>query len=249
MTEPEIEFLCHDEEVYRRAEHPKPASNELPEWYKDLPFETESPADGEGFTVRACMSFLDALSLGWIVPAPFDVHVETEAGGLGLKMESEETEDIDFDPMSAHTLGQIGRDHPEMPKPLIKFHTPWTIRTPPGVSILIIPPLNRTEERFTPFAGVVESDQYFLEANIPSKWEKLSYEGVIEAGTPLYQVIPFTRDGVATDGEIRTMDESEKERHDDLFELINSTNGEYRREYWEPKPQARVVEREEVDDE
>lgn len=219
-----IEFRCK-EKWYDQIPHPQPASKVLPHWYRDLPFETD-----HGRTARACMGFLDALTMGWIIPMPFDLEVEVDRDGR-WDMQSPNPE---FPLFKEHRFDQLnGYDHPQVPCPLFQIMTPWTADTPEGVSCLLTPLMNRHEPRFRPFSGVVDTDGYRGALNFPSIWTEIPYSGVVEAGTPVGHVIPFRRDGLVADGLV-TADESNAD-------LPHYETGEYRNEVWAPKPQARII--------
>lgn len=79
---PLIEFLCRPEDRGVIAE-PVPARTVLPGWFRSLPA-TDAAHIGtgsRGITVKRCMPFLDALSLGWIIPLAATVRLEIKDGG------------------------------------------------------------------------------------------------------------------------------------------------------------------------
>lgn len=235
MDDRVVEFIC-PEEWYGEAAEPYPANNNLPEWYKDL----EPAADGGdgGFTVKRCMSFLDAMTMGWILPMPFDVHINVHEERMAMEV----TWDNEFDVFSKHATKQLGGGaHPEMKAPIVKFETPWVMRTPEGVSTLITDPMNRADGRFKGFSGVIETDGYYSNILLPCLWTEPGYEGTIEKGTPLLQAIPFSRDGIVGDGVVREMNEAEAKKQHRFQKLLDETEGLYRNALWEAKNQARVV--------
>src|ERR687895_1643820 len=90
--QPIIEFLCRPEDKGVIAE-PVEARRSLPRWLRDLPGvdDTHLSATNNGLTVKRCMPFLDALSVGWIIPLAAPVRLEiteegrtvTAGGGIG----------------------------------------------------------------------------------------------------------------------------------------------------------------------
>jgi hypothetical protein len=70
---------------------------------------------------------------------------------------------------------------------------PWSIKTEPGYSTLFVPPFHR-ESIFTILPGVVDTDQYSAAVNFPFVLNDWGFEGMIPAGTPMAQVIPFKRE-------------------------------------------------------
>jgi len=176
---------------------PIPAVQNLPDWYKaKKPFTNGGkkhqafPNSTKNVTVKWCNPFGDALSSGYFMLLENDVQV-TQAN---------ETQDFVWlrggDSMiSSHTKEQISVDlipdgYSEDPWKFLNF---WGIQTPPGYSTLFTHPMNRTELPFLTLSGVVDTDDYNQPVNFPFVIRK-DFEGIIEAGTPIAQVIPFKRE-------------------------------------------------------
>ena len=228
-----LEIVVPDE-AKGRYELPQPANKFLPDWYKrtEVRPDDKKPLDK---TVKACMPFMESLTFGWIVPVPADVAMTRNAdGSLHL-----EWDDDSFELMGMHDKSQVGGDMFPHSGEVVKFNLPYQLRTPEGVSTLFMPPLNRVEERFRPFSGVVETDKYANETNIPSLVLDQDYEGVVEAGTPLVQVIPFKRDSLVTESETRGMTEEEEEMRQRANQAIGSVPAYYKNRVWEPKDGTR----------
>jgi hypothetical protein len=72
---------------------------------------------------------------------------------------------------------------------------PWGIETPKGWSSLITQPLNQIHLPFETMSGIVETDTFYqlpFPNNVPFLLKK-GFDGVIPAGTPMFQIIPFQR--------------------------------------------------------
>ena len=74
-----------------------------------------------------------------------------------------------------------------------KWINPWAIKTPPGYSVLFVQPMHRPSP-FTILEGTVDTDQYTAPVNFPFTLNDWKFEGLIPAGTPMAQVIPFKRE-------------------------------------------------------
>jgi hypothetical protein len=212
---------------------PKPAHKFIPDWYKQTdmhPFK-DAPLDK---SVRACMPFMEALTFGWIVPVPTDISITRSSDGVEITWESEE-----FKVMGSHDKQQVGGDAFPHDGEILKFNLPYTLRTPEGVSTLYMPPLNRVETRFRPFSGVVETDIYVNETNIPALLLDDEFEGVIEAGTPLVQVIPFERDSLVNESKTRIATDEEEELIGRTRKAVPAVDAYYKEEVWEPKKASR----------
>ena len=207
--QPRVEFLCKPEDLGVVAE-PVPAREVQPAWLKKLRGRdrAELSAANNALTVKRCVPFLDALSIGWILPLAATVRLEIRDEGRDVQAGWE----LDAEMVSSHNAFQAA-GHPREPRPTFKFHNPWTIRTPAGWSCLFTPPLNRPSELIEVFSGVVDTDRYPSPVNFP--FVPIGEDGVhvLPKGTPLVQVIPFAREDVEANVRAETGDEAgERER-------------------------------------
>jgi hypothetical protein len=125
--------------------------------------------------------------------------------------------------------------HPQQPRPACKFHNYWTIRTPPGVSCLFVPPLNRPNPVFEVVSGVVDTDKYVAHVNFP--FFPLAADGLhrLAKGTPLVQVIPFRRSDAGCEGAIRTETAADSAERERIFRSTQAGDGWYRRHARAPR--------------
>jgi hypothetical protein len=212
---------------------PQPAHKYIPYWYKQTdtrPFD-EAPLDK---SVRACMPFLEALTFGWVVPVPTDISITHSSDGMHIDWDVKH-----FTAMEAHNPEQVGGDSFPHDGEILKFNLPYALRTPEGVSTLYMPPLNRVETRFRPFSGVVDTDNYVNKVNIPALVLDEDFEGVIKAGTPLAQIIPFERDALLTESKTRGATDEEEQMIAKTIDAIGAVDAYYKTEAWEPKEASR----------
>jgi hypothetical protein len=170
---------------------PKPASKYIPEWYK----KTESyiggikKPDGNGIgfgTIKKCIPVFDAITAGYIIELPSDVWVSIKDGQQYFEWSSLDL--ISFHPVEQAPFHPEKKDHAYP-----KFRNPWAIKTPKGYSTLFVQPFHR-ESLFTIMPGIVDTDNYFAPVNFPFVINNPKFEGLIPAGTPIAQVIPFKRE-------------------------------------------------------
>jgi hypothetical protein len=206
----------------------------MPRWYKEteLRYDDSKPLDK---SVRACMPFMEALTFGWVIPVPTDISFTYISEGL----EVEWSDTSGFKPLGNHPRAQVGGDAFPHDGEILKFNLPYTLRTPEGVSTLYMPPLNRIETRFRPFSGVVDTDEYVNQTNIPALLLDDEFEGIIEAGTPLVQVIPFERDSLVNESETRTATDEEEEWMERTGRAVPAVDAYYKEEVWKPKEASR----------
>jgi hypothetical protein len=191
-----IKFLIVEDHEQHK---PQPASKFVPDWYKnmDTVIDTGKSLSQkqpvlDGLTIKKCMPVFDALTSGYIIPTPVDVYITQKDNMPWYTWSSKDFEFIQF-----HSEKQA-LTHPYykgLPYP--KFINPWGVETPPGYSCLFVTPFHHSLD-FTIFPGVVDTDKYTDGVNFPFTLTNLDFEGVIPAGTPMAQVIPFKRDSWKT---------------------------------------------------
>jgi len=198
---------------------PAPSSKFVPAWFRKMEPVTEGI-----MTVKKCVPFLDALTSGYTIPLPADVYWN--------KKNKEFTTDAINTVVSAHHLVQsenvkIPEEYDPQPHKWISY---WHIKTPRGYSSLITQPLNRPDLPFYCFSGVVDTDKHPMIINFPFVLRK-DFNGKIEAGTPLVQIIPFKRDRWSSD----FIDEGESHFYPNQHKVEQPPFGYYKRKFWERK--------------
>lgn len=177
---------------------PVPASKIIPEWYVKLDsyIGGEKRPDGNAnttATAKRCMPIFDSISTGYIIFTHSDLFVsqqEDEDGKISPYYEWS-----NFDAIAFHSIKQLPV-HPENKGHEFsypKWNNAWAISTPPGYSTLFISPLHR-ETPIVALPGIVDTDLYPSPVNFPFVLKDAKMEGLIPAGTPIVQVIPFKRD-------------------------------------------------------
>ena len=201
---------------------PKPASKYVPDWHKELEsyIGKEKKPNGSGgtsATIKRCMPVFDAIAAGYIITSYVDIYVsqtdvfyadksyydktgktrslsKVQIKKRNLKETMPHYEWPSYSPIDFHSSDQLP-NYPNNPGHISypKWINPWGITTPPGYSTLFIAPMHRSSV-FTILEGVVDTDEYNAAVNFPFVLNDISYEGLIPAGTPIAQVIPFKRD-------------------------------------------------------
>lgn len=235
-NEPIIEFVAPEEYIDELSD-PKPAHKVLPDWYKNLGGNRKIEISKEEITipsVRTCMPFLEAMSIGWVLELSADVEFrydgdtwQTETGFPKPLITRQAT--------GARDVDSVSKSFPLRDFPQFKFNTYWTPIVDDGYSVLYTSPLNRFDERFEPFSGIVDNDKHPRNVNIPFIWTGGEFEGTISEGTPIAQVIPFKRNAVISEANVREISESEKEQKQGFYEMRKNNRSYYRESIWEPK--------------
>ena len=172
---------------------PKPAKNEIPEWYKKTPSYInnskiindmmETPS-----TIKKCMPVFDAMTAGYILYTQVDVQV-TQKGRDGIDFKWPSQNPIEFHPISQAPLHPKNNEYP-----YCKWINPYIVTTPAGYSTLFLPPLHNPNSIFTILEGIVDTDIFKAPVSLPFTFNNKDWEGIIPAGTPMAQIIPIKRD-------------------------------------------------------
>ena len=208
---------------------PKPAIKEIPSWYINTPEYVNNKKkiigdDKTPHTIKKCMPVFDSISSGYILYTQVDVEIVQKDNIPYYKWPSQNA--IEFHPILQAPL------HParnEAPYP--KWNNPYAITTPPGYSVLIIQPMHR-ESVFTIFPGIVDTDRYSAPISFPFVLNDVKWEGIIEAGTPMAQVIPIKRESWKNSiGSEKNIIESNLIRNKIKTMFYNS----YKKQFWSRK--------------
>jgi hypothetical protein len=202
-----IKFTLSEKKYKYIAPTPVSAIKMLPEWFKNTPSTWNgntpnmpilTPYDDPHYktkqinlTIKKCVPLRDSMSMGYIIPTISDIQVKNieETGEKFLNWVLE-----DANLVTAHHEQQM----PILPiadefhKFAYKWINPYFIQTPKGYSSLFITPLHH-DLPFYCLPGVVDTDTYPGVVHFPFLMKK-NFQGIIEKGTPMIQVIPFKRD-------------------------------------------------------
>lgn len=174
---------------------PRPASEYIPDWYKDAKSYTNPDGkrvptlDGTPHTtVKKCMPVWDMMTAGYILETPYDIYVRQTPEGPFFQWG--EMQAIAF-----QTIEQT-QNHPNFRdiNYAVRIVHPWSIKTPKGWSILIMQPTHREPTPISILPGIVDTDTFSIPFNMFLKLVDPKFEGMIEAGTPFAQIIPFKRE-------------------------------------------------------
>jgi len=168
---------------------PKPASNFMPEWWQ----KKVDTSDHEGInilkrslTFKNCIPFLDSLTTGYIASTHQDIFVGDPEDGTDVPFVSW---NVGPDPLLLRKTTQ------NLPVPAGHYELHWAwkfpygLELPKGYSALFTHPLNRFDLPFTTVSGIV--DRGVKWNGKFSFWLKKDFRGLIPAGTPYVQIIPF----------------------------------------------------------
>ena len=224
-------------------EKPTPSLVKIPQSYKDMATHYDKNVF-KNVTVKRCIPFLDALTIGYTINSPIEYLFEVsqkiienkKTTYFQLKYGENVPEHLQkFVGMGSHNLKQVSkelRSNYRTTDMIGKLINPWAIKTPPGYSCIFTDPFNRNLP-FKIIDGVVDTDQYNLPIHFPFYWtQDISIkETLLPPGTPMALVIPFKRD----DWKMKV----EKNNHDEVagnsLKLSKYIIDKYKRLFWKKK--------------
>lgn len=224
----------------KSASKPGPIFKTLPDWYRKAdrfamnpetgkPWEME---DGSGKlpTWKACPAVFDVMGSGYTYKTPCDIEFKEDAAG---KIQGRVLDDqhknflIDRVPLNQfpHPWGYHEKH--------FAWWADWAVELPEGYSALYTQPLNRFELPFLTMSGIVDNDKVHLPGTMPFFVRK-GVNGILLAGTPYAQIIPFKREHWKSEFDVSlTQEEMEAKNQENSAKFRKPDGGIYQKEVWE----------------
>lgn len=212
-----IEF--YSDKTHLDLMRPMPTSKIVPKWYRLMDGVVEGTP-----TVKKCVPVLDVLTAGYVIPLPADVVWSEER--KAFVTQGKLVVNSDHHPDQTADV-PIPDEYDPQPH---KWINSWYVKTPPGYSTLFVHPLNRMDLPFYSFSGIVDTDRHPLVINFPFVFRK-GFKGIVPAGTPMIQAIPFKRD----DWESKYIDDGESYEYPKSYEVEMPPFAWYKRNWWQRK--------------
>lgn len=192
-----IKFIAPDSHVMDAREKPRPASEFVPEWWKKMSPYSDSYGNPSKFTLspqpnvtaKKCFPLLDGITSGYIATLWADLLVTQTPDGPYIKWGT----DVSVLEAWPHFQSSSYEIPEGFSKTVFKYYHGWVIETPKDYSCLITHPIGYPNLPIKTITGVIDTDSLKTHANSPFV-VKEGFEGIIERGTPMFQIIPFKRD-------------------------------------------------------
>lgn len=130
-----------------------------------------------------CMPLSMANQQGWSISLPYDIRVVWDGNydPSGVTIESN-TKDFRNVLVKSH-----------FPQGTFTIKIPIIFRTPPGISMMIMPPSNYCHENLSTMSGIVETDNLRFPFSVTIKIPIPNHRVEIPANTPLATIVPIER--------------------------------------------------------
>lgn len=232
-----IKFIAENKIVEEFVPSPKPAKNYIPEWYKKTTSyyhgnSIEVPSDfSEPKTIKTCMPVLDIITAGYIQETWQDLYIEHDG-----------KENIRYAVPNGSVQMVVIRDNKQLGlMPEIEGHETfflnwnrvWNPVLPKGYSALFQHPAYRNDLPFTSVSAIIDSDNYYSGGKV-GFFIKKGFQGVIPAGTPMYQIIPIKRESWKSEI-LKLNDDKRVQIEKQTFNTRSTFLGGYKRKYWNRK--------------
>lgn len=233
-----IKFVYLGQEYFNTHERPRPSKTYIPEWFKNMPPYSPSENDPEGkkiivedgesnATAKKCTPMLDGITTGYTITLWADIQIRNIDGYPRITWRTSQN--------IFEMHGNYGA--PLVPPPtgyaniVLKYLTRFKIETPKGYSIMIRNPAGHNDLPFYAIPAIIDSDKSVIDNNIPV-WIKKDFEGIVEKGTPIAQVIPFKRE--SWQSEFSWISEQQHKENEEKTFKSNLVN-HYVRNIWSKK--------------
>lgn len=232
-----INFQPLSLETQRFGVSPIPASRCIPQWYKDTPPYSngensvrilEDEPTSVNSTMKGCMPLFDAFTAGYMVVLSADILVEKQKGSPSMRWRVE--------PVLVHGTGDKGTAD-KLPRHGMEYEIgkwifDYKITTPNGYSCMFSHPLNRNDLPFRTMSGIVDTDSYPSAIHFPFQLTRIEEAPfIIEAGTPICQIIPFKRDF----WKMNVSEYDQMEEKEGSFKVLRKISKSYKKQFWNRK--------------
>lgn len=216
---------------------PTPTAKAIPAWYKDADRYAMRP-DGEPWTApdggrvvtwKACPALYDIMTTGYVYRTPCDIEFYmSDAGVISAKILDDQYKDFISvrDPMPQFEVPWGYHEHH------FAWWADWAVELPSGYSAIYSQPFNRFDLPFLTTSGIIDNDKVSLPGTMPFFIAK-GFTGVIPAGTPYAQIIPFKREDWKTELVIENPAELYTKNMANSFKYRKPSGGVYQRDVWE----------------
>lgn len=219
---------------------PEPIMKTIPEWYRQADRFAKDPVSGQYVdmphvggripTWKACPAVFDVMGSGYTYKTPCDIEFFEDVAGL--------IQARVLDP--GHPNFLLEREPLPQFMPPAGYHTrhfawwaDWAVELPDGYSALYMHPLNRFELPFITTSGIVDNDKDHLPGTMPFFFLK-GITGILPAGTPYAQIIPFKREHWLSETDTSLSPEQIQAKNEaNSKQFRQPDGGVYMRDIWE----------------
>lgn len=225
---PKIKFLANKPYSKHDSEStPLAASKKLPVWYTEYNRFAELEDGSKVLTWKACPAMYDSFSSGYLLRTPCDIEFFINDGVIDAKVIDKRY--LDFLQKRVPLDGYIvPRGYHENH---FAWYPDWSAIVPNGYSISYSTPANRFDLPFICVSGVVDNDKVDVPNPMPFFIHK-EWTGILPAGTPFMQLVPFKRDNWKSEIVEQNDQEIYFRNYNNSMRFTQPGGGVYSRDVW-----------------
>lgn len=219
---------------------PKPTSKSMPEWFRQADRFAKNDHTGEYYigpdkgkipTFKACPALFDGFVSGYTLHTPCDIEFFiNENGNISSKIEDKKYKDF---VSSRPPMPQFIHPHGYY-KHHFAWFPDWAIKLPKGYSAIYLSPMNRYDLPFITVEGIIDNDSVDLLGLMPFFIQD-NFTGILPAGTPYAQIIPFKRENWESEIIIENMQTLMKKNMENSRFYRVPNGGVYKNKIWEKR--------------
>lgn len=220
---------------------PKPMTKSIPDWYRKADRYAKDSENnfvigedqGKIPTWKACPAMFDIMATGYSLNTPCDIEFFEDKDTGQIKVKVHDAKYVSF-VQTRYPMPQFV--HPEgYYQNHFAWMGDWQIALPTGYSAIYTTPFNRHELPFLNTSGIIDLDKVHMPGSYPFFIRK-GFSGIIPAGTPYVQIIPFKReDWISEIVEEPDTKKIQKEYNDNAVLYRIPNGGVYKNKIWEPR--------------
>lgn len=207
------------------------SKNFIPDWYKKTKVFVDTNKEPNilpyNKTLKACTPFLESFTTGYMIPLSVDIAIKQTENGPIVSWNQNNITVVEKRHNNINSLLPIPEGYSDLH---FVWKTQHSIDIPNGYSFLITHPLNRMDLPFFTLSAVVDGKFTLFPGSVPVFFSR-SFEGVIKAGTPIAQVIPFKTENWSS------IKDPEISHNAEILmkQLSNDSFGLYKQKFWKRK--------------
>lgn len=238
METNKIKFISN--RAWLKEDNPyKPVSivKTIPAWFREADRFAKNPINGEYWigpdkgkipTWKACPALLDVMSTGYTLLTPCDLEFfVNDKGHIDVRTDDKTQKNFCGTrppmPQFEHPNGYYKHHFSWFPE--------WSIKLPDGYSMIYTNPMNRNELPFMTTSGIIDNDKVNLPGTMPF-FLRDGWTGIVPAGTPYVQMIPFKRENWESEYEFPTSQKIAKDTLENRNKYRVPNGGVYKNFVW-----------------
>ena len=169
---------------------------------------------------------MDSFTSGYTIPLIVDIAVRQTPGGPVVSWNDGNLEVVSLRESGTNQLLPVPAGHAPLH---FVWKTQHVYEIPKGYSAIATHPLNRFDLPFTTLSGIID-DFVVPPGNVPVFFSN-TFEGVIPAGTPILQVIPFKQESWTNQTDEKLLQQARLNN----FYSMRAAYGWYKKNIWKKK--------------